>query len=300
MAGILDNKTRIIDTVITPFGREQLANGGLQVKYVSFTDGATFYAADAVSGSSDASSRPFFEADGLPFDRITFTSDESGFLQAPGIDPTLSVIGGRILSGSGLPVSGTQLRTVFASIASSSLDNFRKNMIIGTDDQMSDERDFSVNRGTVTFNITNTRPFGPSDITSAKIADVESIFQDKRLSHHVNFAYLPPVNLDGSLLGEYPRLGQGEVLTFDHLNSELTSAEREVVTFPETSRNNNLVMQFFDVRQNAIIKLDLIDFGEFPSSTPNSASRRVFFAGRMLLDEYGADTYVNIFTLVFE
>lgn len=300
MAGILDNKTRIIDTVVTSFGREQLAAGGIQVRYVSFTDGGTFYAADAISGSSDVSGLPFFEAGTLPFDRITFTSDESGYLQAPGIDPTLSVIGGRIISGSGLPVSGTQLNLIFSSITSSSLDNFRKNMLIATDDQMSDERDFNVSHNAISFSITDARPFGPNDIVTVKIADVESIFQDKRLSHHTNFMYLPPVNVDGSLLGEYPRLGQGEILTFDQLGSELSLAEQEVITFPETSKGNNLVMQLFDVRQNAIIKLDLIDFGEFPSDTANSTSRRVFFAGRMLLDDYGADTYVNIFTLVFE
>lgn len=300
MAGILDNKSRIMDTVVTSLGREQLANGGLQVSFISFTDGATFYQADAVSGSSDASDRPYFEADTLPFDRITFKSDESGLLQAPGIDPTLSVIGGRLISGSGLPVTGTTLTAAFAGIMSSSLDNFRKNTIIGTADVLSDDNDFRVDPGNITFSITDEKPFAEGEITTIGIVDVESIFQDKRLSHHINFAYLPPVNMDGSLLGEYPRLGQGEVLTFEQLRSELAAAESSVVTFPETSRTNNLVMQMFDVRGSTVTKLDLIDFGEFPPQKANSPGMQVFFAGRMILDEYGADTYVNIFTLVFE
>lgn len=300
MAGILDSKSRIMDTVVTSHGREQLANGGLQVSYISFTDGATFYQADAVSGSSDASSRIYLEADSMPFDRITFKSDESGLMQAPGIDPTTSVIGGRVLSGSGVPITGSALAASFREIMSSSLDNFKKNTIIGTADLLSDDNDFRVDPGVVSFNVTDSHPFAKGDITSVKIADVESIFQDKRMSHHTNFAYLPPINTDGQLLGEYPRLGQGEVLTFEQLQSEFAAAESNIVSFSETSRTNNLVMQLFDVRVNSIMKLDLIDFGEFPASTPDSLGRHVFFAGRMLLDEYGADTYVNIFTLVFE
>jgi hypothetical protein len=289
-----------MDTVVTSFGREQLANGGLQVSFISFTDGAAFYQADAVSGSADASARIYFEADSMPFDRITFKSDESGFLQAPGVDPTLSVIGGRFISGSGESITGSALMQSFQGIMSSSLDNFRKNTIIGSADIFSDDNDFQVSPNVVTFNITDSKPFVEGDITTISITDVESIFQDKRLSHHINFAYLPPVNTDGTELGEYPRLGQGEVLTFDQLGSELIGVESSQITFPETSRTNNLIMQLFDVRDASITKLDLIDFGEFPSQIANSPGKQVFFAGRMILDEYGADTYVNIFTLVFE
>ena len=45
MAGILNSKTRILDTILTLEGRRQLADGDFQVKYVSFTDGSSFYQA---------------------------------------------------------------------------------------------------------------------------------------------------------------------------------------------------------------------------------------------------------------
>ena len=51
MAGILDNKNRIMDTIITTSGRRQISSGRLRVEYASFTDGGTFYEADEVSGS---------------------------------------------------------------------------------------------------------------------------------------------------------------------------------------------------------------------------------------------------------
>jgi hypothetical protein len=56
-----------------------LANGGLGVKYVSFTDAATFYAADLASGSADASVRLYLEQCGLPHDAIMFGAEAADF-----------------------------------------------------------------------------------------------------------------------------------------------------------------------------------------------------------------------------
>lgn len=300
MAGILDSKTRIFDTVITTIGREQLSRGGFQIAYASFSDGATFYQGDAVSGSSDASTRLYLEAGPMPFDRITFKSDESGMLHVAGADPTTSVIGGRILSSSGIPVTGDEFTSTFSRVMSSSLDNFRKNMIVSSDDMLSDDSNFVISPNNLTFNITDRHPFSSGDVTEINVSDAESLFQDKRLSHLTNFAYLPPINVDGTLLGNYPRLGQADILSFEQLQVDLENAEFSIVTFPETSDDNNVVIQFFDTRSASALKLDLIDFGEFPSALSNSSGRHVFFAGRLFRDEMGADTYINIFTLVFE
>lgn len=300
MAGILDSKTRVFDTVITTIGREQLSRGGFQIAYTSFTDGGAFYQGDAVSGSSDASTRLYLETGPMPFDRITFKSDETGMLHAPGADPTTSVIGGRILSGSGIPAVGAEFTSAFSRVMSSSLDNFRKNMIISSDDMLSDDNDFVIAPNRLTFNITNKHPFPAGAVTEVSITDAESLFQDKRLSHLTNFAYLPPINTDGTLLGTYPKLGQQDILTFEQLQIELDKTESAIVTFHETSDDNNIVIQLFDTRTATALKLDLIDFGEFPASSINSSGRHVFFAGRLLQDEMGADTFINIFTLVFE
>ena len=79
MAGILDSKTRMIDAVVTQIGRQQIASGMLRVEYASFTDAYAYYEADAVSGSSDATSRVYFEAAGdRRQDFVTFETDDSG------------------------------------------------------------------------------------------------------------------------------------------------------------------------------------------------------------------------------
>ena len=61
MAGILNNKSRILDTIITDEGRRQLGTGKMQIKFATFTDNATFYEANLVSGSADVGNRIFFK-----------------------------------------------------------------------------------------------------------------------------------------------------------------------------------------------------------------------------------------------
>ena len=106
-------------------------------------------------------------------------------------------------------------------------------------------------------------------------SSAESLFQDKQLSHHINFAHLPPINLDGSSLGDYPSLGQGPMETIEHVMSELDGFESHRIKFSETSIDNNLVMQCFDVRDSSVIKLDIVDFGEFPSEKQDSTGKHV-------------------------
>jgi hypothetical protein len=80
MSGILDSKTRVLDTIVTLEGRRQLATGGINIRYVSFTDAATYYAADIVSGSADATLRLYLESCNLPQDQVTFQADSDGRL----------------------------------------------------------------------------------------------------------------------------------------------------------------------------------------------------------------------------
>ena len=80
MAGILDNKSRVLDIVVTREGKRQIAAGKLIPRFISFSDGRSFYEADHQSGSTDASERPYFQAESRKSDIITFENDDSGQL----------------------------------------------------------------------------------------------------------------------------------------------------------------------------------------------------------------------------
>ena len=80
MAGILDNKKRIMDTIVTQEGRRQLSSGNFKIKYASFTDGNVFYEEDLLSGTTDATLRIPFEVVNKFQDNIVFETDDSGNL----------------------------------------------------------------------------------------------------------------------------------------------------------------------------------------------------------------------------
>lgn len=311
MSGILDKKTRILDSIVTFSGRQQIAAGNLKIEYASFTDTHTFYEGDLVSGSSDATQRLFFEACNLPQDQITFESDDSGFM-LPYRAGEVNGVGGKVLSGSSgnKMVSSVSNKIQFGSavttLLSSSVKNFDINNVIGSIDPYLEHNKFEVDKEKIKFVINNDFPFKQGDLYRTSIDNVESLFQDKRLSHVPNFLYLPPRNAptdsnsEGELLGDYPRLGQNPVFEFEDLMDELKGREKETINFHETSLGNNIMGQFFEKGKTSFKKLDVIDFGEFTTQDPDYPEKHVFFVGKVFPDSKDSYTFVNMFTLVFE
>jgi hypothetical protein len=82
--------------------------------------------------------------------------------------------------------------------------------------------------------------------------------------------------------------------------SKLSNKESIDIYFSQTSNENNIVAQMFDVRPDNIEKLDIIDFGEIPDEDPYSPGKKVFFIGKILEDDDEDPTYINLFTLIFD
>lgn len=313
--GILNNKERIFDTIVTQEGRRQIASGKLKAEFFSFTDGASLYdQSRIVSGSSlDETNRICFEATNLPQDQVSFEADDSGKLMAlKGSEFKISA--GQIYSGSrneNLMTGDQFASSVQNLISSASIDSFAKLRILGSQDFF-DRRNntFDISETVISFSISDNKPFSPDSTKEANIDHVESLFMDKRLSHLPNFQYLPPVNRAriGSVtssLGTYPSLGQAPIETTEQLEAELKwstdNGFSKTITFFETSKQNNLVCQFFEASKNSLSKLDVIDFGLFTSPTDLVyPTKHVFFIGKVFIDGNGSSTFVNLFTLVFK
>lgn len=314
MAGILDPKTRIFDTLITQEGRRQFASGKMKAEYYSFTDAFAIYTTDTINTASnlDATYRVCFEASSLPQDQVTFEADDSGKLGAfPGSG--LKIQAGQMFSGSaGELVTGPTFASMAGELLSSaSIDAFSQLRILGSPDFFDqDNNQFLVGNDNFSFTISDKLPISASATPRGNVDQMESLFMDKRLSHVPNFKYLPPVNrarVGGSTssLGTFPSLGQAPIQTPQDLDNELRFSQEtgfeEISTFYETSRQNNLVCQMFEVSGNSITKLDVIDFGQFNiPNDPDHPTRHVFFVGKVFLDSTGASTFVNMWTLVFE
>jgi len=322
VSGILDNKTRILDTIITQQGREQLSMGKLKIRYVSFTDCHTFYKADIVSGTQDAASRIYLESCCLPQDQITFEADDSGKIMPFGNSSNVQIRAGQayhftpvtssFIAGNYAPVfyTGDEFASLADDLLASSIDNFTKLQLVGTFDKVFDEDGFGVSNNDVTFVINNNKPVKYGSET-VNLTSLDSLFNDARFSNLENFKFLPPINkiqsaIDKSninqtkdtWLGHYKPLGriQNNSITSGQIEGELAHYEQQgfarEVYFEPTSKNNRLMLQFFEVTNDTMKKLDVVDFGVL-------GNKKYFFVGKIFTDANNVNTFVHLFTMVF-
>lgn len=210
--GILDNKSRVIDFILTDIGKSQLANGKLVVEHASLTDRHTFYEHDVASGSSDETNRIYFEAATKDGDTIAFETDDSGQLVTYFSGDLQLGEDGQIISGSS-PVTGSltnvdQFASMTNTLLSSSLDNFKNLQLISTKNVFNDE-DFEISNREIVFNLSEgTSPVGGVTSLATPIVAVNRphsfqvegtapVFYDWRLGGTENFKFLPPVNSSG-------------------------------------------------------------------------------------------------------
>lgn len=325
MSGILDNKTRIMDTIVTLEGRRQLAEGKMRVEYVSFTDNSTFYDPDVVSGSADATKRIYFEQCHLPQDQITFEADDSGRLK-PFKGQNTNVINGKIFSGSNLNLTfltGNEFASTAESLLATSINNFNNLQVIGTKDFVFENEGFEIGPSNINWNVTYApsgqkllNSFYPDFVIQRNLEEFPSLFYSKYLDNVINFKHLPPVNkiydksIDKSNLsseffaanqiGNYANLNPTPYKIQD-IEADLLKVEKsgfkKTVVFDPTSLKNNLVLQFFEISGVEAQKLDVIDYGTYIN---NGITKHLFFVGKIKVDEDGSQCFINLFTLVFE
>lgn len=322
MAGILDNKLRIMDVVVTEEGKRQITSGKMNIEFATFTDGHTFYQGDVASGSADASDRIFLEAVCLPRDQITFETDDSGNL--------VSFTGGDYEVGSdGTLYQGTDNRrldpvssgSVFSSLVdtvlSSSIDNFKNLQTIGTK-TIFDDHAFQTDVDFIDFYISENSPMigGADDVdASISIDIIEPLFLDYRTSHIDNFQFLPPIiTSDRSStgaeesFGEYTDLNQlvyqGTEATWmtaygaRSTYSTLYGYQYSDIEFTKNSKDANIMFQVFEsggTVDSRLKKLDVIDAGVYV--TDEGLSYQTFFVGKVFIDSVGQPTFVNIFQI---
>lgn len=312
MSGMLDNKSRIMDVILTQEGKRQLASGDMRIEHLSFTDGGTFYLPDATSGSLTTTHRIFLEATSLPQDKIAFEADDSGNLKPINNDQLvkngnilvygIEQVTGSITSSleSVSVLSGDDFSSAVTTLLLSSTENINKLQILSTFDRVFDDEGFGINADTIKFVITDRRPTPDASIHVDKI---KSLFFDQRLSHVSNFKYLPPTS-SGKKMGSYSQMGLKQSLSYSQLKNELNSYERfgfcKTIHIDPTSKENNLFCQFFEKRKNQLAKLDVLDYGKHKTNDPNHPIAHVFFVGKVILNEQNAHCFMHIFTLVFD
>jgi len=323
MAGILNNKERILDFIITKVGKEQAGVGELKIKYATLTDLHTFY---EKSGSleipdlaDDASNRILFEAHSRYQDIVVPELKAGMYLQPFKAGEQTEIAGGGLLLSSSIrqgvsgtyQLSGSNLEEKMGLFLDGLTNNFTDQRIIGTNDEFSFYQDIEISPSSGSFFINSETKYlragiGGSGHTNS--SNIPSIFSDRRFADFPNFKFLPPKNLpapgqtleEASVLGTYPRLNEKPIITIDELEDSLKDKESFTIEFSKTSRDNNLVIQFFEQDTGVIEKLAVVDFGSFEDEDPLSQGKRVLYVGKIKNDSKGANTFLCIFTIVID
>jgi hypothetical protein len=314
MAGILDNKKRVMDTIVTQEGKRQLASGQFQIKYASFTDGSTFYEGDVVSGSSDATRRISFEATSRYQDSIVFETDDSGnMLSFQGNGVGMTPEGSIIISGDGTAApavvkTSAAFSSAVSSLTDASLDSFYDLNIIASDDNNLIKKsrthdgfyikNIRKNYFTITDNtfLTTGKSVGTLEESSAFILD-------EKLGHIDNFQFLPPINYNdktrNGIYANYNDTPSGSRMSDRKLHKELIKSEYISLRLKNISRSNNSLIQIFETNENdaKITKLDTIDYGNIKV---RGRSYYIAFVGKVFIDKYNQPTFINMFTLLME
>lgn len=312
MAGILDKKTRFMDTFLTDRGRQELAKGELRFSFATFSDYGTFYEStlNDPSVAEDATKRIYFESHNRPQDLVIpeFDSDGGMFFPAGGFD----IVNGQLktISGSVASMKGDKLALSASAAISDSLNSFADMRPLRSEEPVAKTSGFSISTNSKDFIVNSSKPIPKSKPNEMLLDNAESLWQDKKLAHVLNFQHLPPVNMtSGQPLKVYPKLQQPMPLSYDDLRVELdgTSSgqwsgvgDPAEITFDRTSTSNNLVCQVWEVTSSSMEKLRMIDFGEFEDADPFSPGKHVFFVGKVFDDDEGDTTFINLFTVVFD
>jgi hypothetical protein len=303
VAGILDSKTRVLDTLITSTGRAQIASGELRISYASFSDRQAYYEVGESSGElEDPGSRIYFEACSTDSDLIIPELDSNANL-VPFSTDNFTVFGGYVISGS---EQQTSVKLYGDAITNDAIESFKRQMILGTrfllTNQVNDGFFLTPNAATF-YESTELANLGDT-IVSASLDDVESLWQDYRLTNTPNFQYLPPQNkplpsqVTGSVMGNYTKINQDPLQSYEEVLNKLENQQSEVFTFSKTRTANDIIGQMFEVSGEKISKLAVVDGGTY--EIEGSANPHVFYIGKMYTDTKGTLTFANLFTLVFK
>ena len=302
MAGILDNKSRVIDAIITNAGRHQIASGRLQAKYLSFVDRNVFYSMDSEGYLEDPGTRIYFEASSNDNDEIVPETDFDGAM-VPFRTDSYNLTNGKVAGT--IKSRGSSIQA-YDSVSASSIDSFRRQMIIGSRDTLkpSAVKEFSIGGSNISFYVTDQMVSQSNGVTKAYVDDVECIFQDYRFGNFDNYKFLPPLDrpIDNSVqqeqLATYTQINEDPIDTLQELENLLSSKQRSGVDFTSTSESNNLIAQVFEHSEAGLQKLSIVDGGQYESS--DGSYKQVYFIGKLYRDSANMMNFINIFTLVFE
>lgn len=96
----------------------------------------------------------------------------------------------------------------------------------------------------------------------------------------------------------------GQEIGTVNLSTLEVARERKTIFVTESSTENNLIMQFFEVNDKTLKfnKLDVIDYGEIDVDDEDDVrpNKHIFFVGKVYLNKANVPCFVNLFTVILD
>tara|TARA_Y100000593_G_scaffold93776_1_gene189999 strand:+ start:915 stop:1853 length:939 start_codon:yes stop_codon:yes gene_type:complete len=311
VAGILDSKSRVMDTLITSEGRRQIASGELQIKYATFNDRQVVYASGTDGYLEDPGRTFYFEAHSDNNDSIILETDADGDLMPFQSDTYNSYNGEFFASGSTFQTGSINL--ISDEVTGNAVDSFTRQMIIGSRNIFRSEKGLNFKPSyDDTSNIFTLAPGVSRSINVVGINNLSAVFEDPLFATTLNYGYLPPKfqNKQGTQMpwGSYTKLGgDDESDIYDSFVGGLTEGGQikqpliiEMKYPTNSSLENNILGQVFAQKDNKVYKLALINAGNLRySRETNLPNPQVYYAGNLYRNNYGSLCFARVFTLIF-
>ncbi len=306
MAGILNDKQRIMDVLLTTNGRRQIADGTFEIEFASFSDHGVFYRAGDGNVADDAGSRIMFESYSSPSDTVIPEINSDGAISMD-IFSGNNLVDGKIHTtdtSSGKPVprfiSGSaNVFSASADVLQNAINSFDNLQIIGTKNNWSNQDFFKTDKSQIEFD----RPATTN--TSSKFVDAMSpVFTNDSFASLPAFKYLAPVYDDPFSTNELPlaayrRMNNYPRLTFEQVKSQYEYAQKETIELSSDDPYLNIVSQVFEMNVDSIGKLAIVDYGTYVDETGDELGC-VYHLGKVFRDSNNIPKFVKVLTIIFE
>lgn len=288
MAGLLNKKERVMDVLITEFGRDAMSKGTFNPVFYSFGDSGTDYRADVDEVISEDFSIVSIEAFSSKLDTvIPEIEDTNVYGLTKQISEDLYLVDGEIVSGSATAgysqtISDYNIGEIDLAVIKN---NFDSKFILR--DAGADE--FSISPHSIKTEV-NTAQLASS------VENLPSLSADIRVSNTLKVRTLPPVALNN---GEFQEITKNTfslpVRSEAEILHDIEISSQQKLNIELKGDKLDLIGHVLVRRNNKIEKLAIIEVDEFTDSD-GLPSSKIYHCGR-IHKELIPDTDVTITTL---
>ena len=297
MAGILDNKSRILDAILTDIGRDQMNRGEFEVVFASFSDAGVDYIDNGEGVYLDISDRIMFEAHSSPNDEIIPEIDNQGeFLLTKRLSPSLTVNNGVLYEQTETGFNQVDAFSRINEYTNLTTNRFSNIKILRTE---SSTPDFDVSTEDITINTS----LSAENTLKNDVEQLKPILIDPRFSGNVNTLFLPPVSLNNGTIKpirSFNRFGKPNTIanTLDEIKKKSRGKTRIVLGEENSYEEHNIISQMYMKIDQSVKKLLVVDGGVYKNNK-NQVVLQVYHLGFIFKDENGTSKFTRAYSLLF-